>query len=122
MPKKKNDIILISVLIVLAAAAFLAVRLYTGSPSNGDLTLEISINSETVYKENLKNIELPFTYKAETDNGSNTFLIDSLNDGSIYAECIEADCPDKICVNTGKISLAGDVIVCLPHRVTAALY
>lgn len=29
----------------------------------------------------------------------------------------EADCPDELCVKTGKISRTGETIVCLPHRV-----
>ena len=31
------------------------------------------------------------------------------------------DCRDKICVNTGKISRAGQSIVCLPARVSVAV-
>lgn len=30
---------------------------------------------------------------------------------------VQADCPDKICVLTGPISQAGEVIACLPHGV-----
>ncbi|MGE5542463.1 MAG: NusG domain II-containing protein [Bacillota bacterium] len=30
---------------------------------------------------------------------------------------ISSDCPDKVCVKTGWISQAGQVIVCLPNRV-----
>ena len=29
----------------------------------------------------------------------------------------EADCPDQVCVLTGWISVPGDMIVCVPHRV-----
>ena len=28
----------------------------------------------------------------------------------------DADCPDKVCVKTGKIKKPGQTIVCLPHR------
>lgn len=28
----------------------------------------------------------------------------------------EADCPDKICVQTGAISKPGEIIACLPHK------
>ena len=27
-----------------------------------------------------------------------------------------ADCPDKICIQTGAISHAGEIIACLPHQ------
>ena len=33
----------------------------------------------------------------------------------------EADCPDKVCVNTGEISKSGDTIVCLPHKLVVEI-
>ncbi len=30
--------------------------------------------------------------------------------------CDNADCPDKICVQTGAISKPGEIIACLPHK------
>ena len=38
-----------------------------------------------------------------------------VEDGSIHVE--DADCPDKICEKTGKISKAGETIICLPNKV-----
>lgn len=32
-----------------------------------------------------------------------------------------ADCPDKTCVNVGKISFVGETIVCLPNGVTVTV-
>lgn len=32
-------------------------------------------------------------------------------------EMIEADCPDQICVRSGRIRYVGQTIVCLPHKV-----
>ena len=29
---------------------------------------------------------------------------------------IDADCPDLVCVKTGKAQKKGDVIACLPHK------
>ena len=29
---------------------------------------------------------------------------------------VDADCPDLVCVKTGKASKKGDVIACLPHK------
>ena len=50
------------------------------------------------------------------DGGTNTVVIEN---GTVYMT--EADCPDKICVNTGKISKIGETIVCLPHRVVVEI-
>ena len=33
----------------------------------------------------------------------------------------DADCPDKLCVKTGRISKTGETIVCLPHRVVVEI-
>ena len=35
--------------------------------------------------------------------------------------CTEADCPDKVCIETGEIKDATAVIVCLPHSLTARI-
>ena len=33
----------------------------------------------------------------------------------------EATCPDKICVHQGKIHMDGEIIVCLPNKMTAQI-
>lgn len=30
----------------------------------------------------------------------------------------KSDCPDRVCVNTGRISRAGEAIICVPNRVS----
>jgi len=50
-------------------------------------------------------------YRAETALGYNTL---EFANGAVRV--IEADCPDKICVNFGWIKHVGQTIVCLPHR------
>ena len=37
------------------------------------------------------------------------------------ADVLQADCPDKICVNHSAISNVGETIVCLPNRVVIAV-
>ena len=32
--------------------------------------------------------------------------------------CVESDCDNQVCVNTGWVGAAGQMIVCLPHRLT----
>lgn len=52
------------------------------------------------------------TITIEGVGGSNLLVIEN---GA--AAITEADCPDALCVNMGKISRAGQSIVCLPHQV-----
>ena len=50
------------------------------------------------------------------DGGFNTLVV---KNGKAYIK--EADCPDKLCVNQGKISKEGETIICLPHRVVVEI-
>lgn len=50
------------------------------------------------------------TYQID-EYGHNTLII---KDSMAWIE--DADCPDKLCMNYGKISKTGESIVCLPHR------
>lgn len=40
----------------------------------------------------------------------------AIEDGKVWM--LRADCPDQLCVRQGKISRDGEMIVCLPNRVT----
>lgn len=42
-----------------------------------------------------------------------------ISDGG--AMMIEANCPDKVCMHTGRISHSGQSIVCLPNRVVVSV-
>lgn len=60
--------------------------------------------------------ELLGTYRLSKDevidvSGKNKIRIES---GEVFMEY--ADCPDKICVKTGKIKNKGQQIVCLPNK------
>lgn len=46
--------------------------------------------------------------------GSNRLIV---RDGQAWIE--EASCPDKLCVQQGRIHRAGEMIICLPNRVVA---
>ena len=50
-------------------------------------------------------------------NGGTNHLI--IQDGTAWIS--EASCPDKVCVHQGKVSLNGELIVCLPNRVIAKI-
>jgi len=37
------------------------------------------------------------------------------------ASVVSASCPDKVCVRSGKISKAGEIIMCVPNRVSVKI-
>lgn len=56
------------------------------------------------------------TFEIVSANGTNRLVI---SDGEAYLT--NADCPDRLCVQMGKIKYDGQTIVCLPHKVIIAI-
>lgn len=69
---------------------------------NGNIIKELPLSENTTY-----------TFKK---CGHNTLII---NSG--YAWMENSDCPDKLCINFGKISKAGESIICLPHKLVVTI-
>ncbi len=107
--KIRNDVLLIGFILIIALSVFLILRL---NSETGE-TVKISVNGKEKYSfslsENTKQI-------IETEWGKNTVEI---KDGS--AMVISADCPDKICENHREISMVGETIVCLPHKLVVEI-
>lgn len=103
---KKNlfgDLILILALLIAGALAFLIVEL---TKSDGSSVL-VTVNGERVAEYSLSD-----DGEYSINGGTNILVIEN---GEAYLK--EADCKDKLCVNTGKISMSGERIVCLPNKV-----
>ena len=56
------------------------------------------------------------TERIEGQGGYNLLIIEG---GEVYLR--EADCPNQLCVQTGKIRYAGQSIVCLPHKLAVRI-
>ena len=101
---RKNDILLYALIIIIASfSAFAAFA------PDGD-TVGIVLNGE-IYNVSLdidRVIEIP-------DAGR--IIIEA---GTVRME--DADCPDKLCVKQGRISRAGQSIICLPNRLVIIIY
>lgn len=101
----KKDIILLGSILSLAAAGFLALWLFgRGEGASVRILLEGQLYGEYDLCENR---ELSVAY----NGGFNKVIIE---EGQVYVA--EADCPDGWCVRQPSVSRAGEVIVCLPHR------
>ena len=101
--KYKKDIILIAAFVVInhyvkKDGAFVQIKV------DGQVVNTIPVNqNETLTIEGYQ-------------GGSNIVTIE--NGGVTMTD---ADCPDKLCVKTGRISKTGETIVCLPHRVVVEI-
>lgn len=94
----KRDVIFISLIFLVALLIFLFL------PREKGESVEISVNGKTVFSSPLKT---PFEKKLE--NGV-TIVCDG--DSAYF---LRSDCPDKVCIKTGKLSVAGEWAACLPN-------
>lgn len=104
MKARKNDILLIGGVLLLAALLWLAVR-----PGDTGTYVVVSNAEGELFREALDQ-HLTRTIPSE-EGGYNTMVIE---DGVVYIS--DADCGDLTCVHTGRISREGEQIVCLPHK------
>lgn len=97
---KKNDFIFIGVILLIAVLAFVSIPKESGNIAkitvDGKLYSTVSLEEDTKIKINETNVAV-------------------VKDGEIYME--SATCPDKLCVNQGKISDSSKKIICLPNKV-----
>lgn len=105
--QQHNTLILALVLLAVLGVAFLIQRLVFGGEGTKavvqvggqeDLVLDLSRDQEF--------------WVGDTEIGRNLIRVEN---GTVMVA--EADCPDKICVQTGPIREEGQVIACLPHGV-----
>ena len=96
------DIILILGLLLVLLSVFFIMRL---GAAKGEL-VRVTVDNQLVGEYSLaEDGEYPL------NGGTNLLVISS---GEAFVS--RADCPDKVCVHTGRISLAGERIVCLPYK------
>ena len=110
-PSVKRDLILIAVLCLIAAA------LYAGG-----LFLRLRPAARVVVKVDGRkaaafDLGENIDYQIPGYAGGVNHLI--IQDGQAWIS--EASCPDKLCVRQGRISRTGEIIICLPNRVTAEI-
>ncbi len=104
---KKQDILLITALLLISAALFLGNWLIRQKPSS---TVKVIVDAAVVEELDLgKDAQLVIN---NARGGTNTLVI---KDGNAFIS--DASCPDKICMHQGSISHTGEMIVCLPNLV-----
>lgn len=105
MKIKRNDILLIAVLLIAAAGImmFLTLTRTEGAKVN------VKIDNEIVGTYSLNE---DITLKLGDNDKYNILVI---KDGK--AQISEASCPDQLCVNQKEISYDSQSIICLPNKV-----
>lgn len=103
--KKKDFILIFSVLIVIAFSFGVNHFLNTKSTEN----IEIYVDNKLYKTCSINDEEI---IKIENKKGYNIVKIH--NHG---VEIIEASCPDKVCIHSGFITKPSESIVCLPNKV-----
>lgn len=105
---KKKDIIIITIILI-AAGIFYFV--YNMMSYKGDAKAEIYYESELIMTVMLNEKE----DRAFTLPQNEHVVFHLYEDGSIRFE--ESDCPDKVCINSGKLKHIGSSAACLPNKV-----
>lgn len=112
----KREMILIAVIFSSVLIFWLINRSRFSAPA---AMVEISIVDENSQKQVLETFDLfeDLEYTIETaGNGINHLII---QDGKAWIST--ANCPNHDCVKKGKISQNGEMLVCIPHRLTVAI-
>ena len=110
MKKIRNDILLGAGVVALAAVLYLAF-LFFQAPG-GEVVVQVNGTEWGRYalKDDCR-VVIP-----GIENGSNVLMI---SNGTAWM--VQASCPDKLCVKSGKIQSQGETIVCLPNRVVVTI-
>lgn len=108
-PAGKRELFLAGAVLLAALLFFLVNRAFHSGPA---AFLEISVDGDVVETLELHK-DQEYTVKNDR-SGVNVFVI---QDGRAWVT--EASCPDKICMGQGQVSQEGEMIVCLPNRMTA---
>lgn len=109
----KKYILLLAAIVLAAAAAIVLPPLF-GNETKEPLLADIVQDGRTIRTVDLANApdeEFVVEYKGAPHAGMNRIRIEK---GEIRVT--EADCPDHICIGSGKLRRNGPPIVCLPHK------
>ena len=106
---KKNDFILMAVIMIVALVAAGTLRIWQKN-NTGDLAVAVVTIDGALYGEYPLSEDV--TERIELPDGSFNVLV--ISGG--YADVTEASCPDQICVHHSRIRYSGESIVCLPNK------
>ena len=108
--ERKKEALSVMILLIISILLFIGIRCFADGSGkyvkvyvNDKLTKTFDLHGDT-------------RYMIETKNGYN-YLIIKNNEARI----VDADCPNKICVDKGAISKDHESIICVPHNVVVTI-
>ena len=105
---KKRDLILIASILIVAIALFLVIEMTKEEGAGVTVKVDgIEVAEYSLAKNGTHSL-----------NGGTNILV--IEDGKAYLS--DANCPDKLCVHQGKISMTGETITCLPNKLTVTVF
>lgn len=108
---KKSDVALIILLLIICAASLLPKYL----SKSDSLTAVVLKDGQEIERIDLSQV----TEEYEMDLDCTPKAIITI--GPNYVFYSYAECPDKLCVNTGKLTHAGDTAACIPSKTLVVL-
>lgn len=113
----RNDIILISVIVIISVALLLVWKLVylKGKNPDSDAFVRVTVDGK-VYGTYPLSKDDTIEIKNVDGDVTNTLVI---KDG--VADVTAADCPDHLCVKQKAISKEGESIICLPNKVVVTV-
>ena len=110
LKSRKKEIIAVLILVMIAVISFVCIRFFV--EDNGRY-VKVYVNDKLTKTFDLDKDQ---KYFIETKKGYNLLII---KDGK--ARVADADCPNRICVDKGAISMNDESIICLPHHVVVTI-
>ncbi|MBE5971116.1 MAG: NusG domain II-containing protein [Lachnoclostridium sp.] len=112
----KRDVLLICAILLAVCGFSLANRVLYSEPG---AKVEIAVIENDSSKTILETFDLSenTAYTISTESQGINHLI--IQDGKVWIS--EANCPNQDCIKQGKISMNGEMLVCLPHRITVSI-
>ena len=105
---KRTDFIIIAVILFVSLASL---GIYTLTTGDSHVYAEIYLESELIMTVDLsEGIDRHFSIEARP-----AVVFHQTADGTIRFE--SSDCPDKVCINAGALSIPGQFAACLPNGV-----
>ena len=104
---KKNDILIIAFIMVIAIISYFA---YKAVYQDKHGIAEIYYGSQLIMTVDLdEGVDRTFSVPQNKN-----VIFHLFEDGTIRFE--ESDCPDKVCINTGRVGMVGESAACLPNN------